>query len=256
MGSPDSAATFDPKVTCLPDLQGEPYINLLGRMHAVLKPKTYLEVGCWSGDSLSLAQCRTIAVDPYFRVEGNSVGRKPALMLFQLTSDDFFDQYSPSALLGRTLDMAFLDGMHLAEFLLRDFINTERHCRRNSVVFMHDCLPVDASITDRSSETERRKQGAHPYWWAGDVWKTVVALKTYRPDLAITAWDAQPTGLMAITNLDPTSTVLADRYQEIVAKFENLDLADYGIERYFQEIDIQPTAGMQTLENIAARFWL
>ena len=240
----------------LPDLAGEPYEQVLARMHKTLKPETYLEIGCWTGGSLELSSARTIAVDPQFRLPTSVIGQKPACLLFQMTSDAFFRQYSPSALLGQPLDMAFLDGMHLAEFLLRDFINTERHCRKNSVIFLHDCAPVDATITDRAIETERRRTGNHPGWWAGDVWKTVVTLKAARPDLMFTAWDAAPTGLIGITNLDPTSTVLADRYFDLVKPYESLDLQDYGIRRYFSEINLQSTQTIQSTEDIAALFWL
>jgi hypothetical protein len=251
-----AAAVSTPRAICVPDLQGEPYEDLLRRMHEILRPETYLEIGCYTGGSLGMATGKVVAIDPEFKLEGNWVGEKKTCMLFQMTSDAFFRQYSPSALFGQSLDMAFLDGMHLAEFLLRDFINTESHCRRNSVVFMHDCIPVDATIADRGMQTERRAQGQHPGWWTGDVWKVVVALKTSRPDLSITAWDAAPTGLVAVTNLDPKSTILSERYFDIIKSFENVDLADYGIERYFSELDIQPTSGTKTLEDIAARFWL
>lgn len=38
----------------------------------------------------------------------------------------------------------------------------------------------------------------------------------YRPDLTLTMADTWPTGLLLTTGLDPRSTVLKDRYEEII----------------------------------------
>lgn len=129
-----------------PDLAGEHYIATLQRLHEVLRPKTYLEIGVQLGDSLKLARCASIAIDPAFHIVPSNIEgvfAKPELHFYQMGSDDFFGQHSPSQILGRTIDMAFLDGMHRCEYLLRDFINTERHCKRNSIIALHDCLPVE-----------------------------------------------------------------------------------------------------------------
>lgn len=61
------------------------------------------------------------------------MGEKPALHLFQATSDDFF----ASDFLRRDgirLGLSFLDGMHLYEFLLRDVMNTEAASDPNGVI--------------------------------------------------------------------------------------------------------------------------
>jgi len=81
------------------------------------------------------------------------------LGLYQMPSDAFFAHYSPTALVGTPIEMAFLDGLHRCEYLLRDFINTERHCKPNSIVALHDCLPVEAAITGRM---EKYEISAHP----------------------------------------------------------------------------------------------
>ena len=40
--------------------------------------------------------------------------------------------------------------MHLYEFALRDFMNIEAHCRPESLVVLHDCLPVDSYMARRA----------------------------------------------------------------------------------------------------------
>ena len=90
--------------------------------------------------------------------------------------------------------MAFIDGMHHFEYALRDFINIEPLCRTGSVVFIHDCYPIDARSAERDQVTA---------FWSGDIWRLLVLLKKYRPDLAIHTLGTPPTGLGLITRLDP-----------------------------------------------------
>ena len=54
----------------------------------------------------------------------------------------------------------------------------------------------------------------------------VVALRRHRPDLSVVTADVAPTGMAIVTGLDPTSTVLFDRYDEIVADVDRLGWED------------------------------
>src|SRR4051794_33902788 len=119
----------NPTPATVPDLSGEPYIKVLRRFHEELKPRSYFEVGTLFGDSLAFVTCPSIAVDPGFQLRTSAIGSKTICAFFQMVSDRFFEQHDPKSILGRPIDIAFLDGMHRSEFLLRDFANTERHCR-------------------------------------------------------------------------------------------------------------------------------
>ena len=203
------------------DFTGEPYRTCLARLHEILRPRAYLEVGTFHGDSLKLARCAAIAVDPQFRLEHQVPGAAvPALCLFQMRSDEFFKSYDPRAILGRPIDFAFLDGMHLIEFLLRDFIQTERACHPQSVIALHDCVPLDLHMAGRDwGNMERRALSVHPNWWTGDVWKILLVLRRYRPDLTVEVLNAPPTGLVMIRGLDPESRVLIDKESGILEEF-------------------------------------
>ena len=109
--------------------------------------------------------------------------------------------------------MAFIDGMHWFEYALRDFANIERACSPGSVVFIHDCYPIDAESAARERSTKL---------WSGDVWKTILALRELRPDLHVATLDAKPTGLAVITGLDPSSTVLFDRLDEAIDRYMHM----------------------------------
>ncbi len=222
------------------DLKGQNYLQYLRALHVRMMPRTYLEIGSRSGDSLALANCVSIAIDPTFIISNNVIGQKPACLFFQCGSDDFFGDFNPTKILDSKIDFAFLDGLHLFEFLLRDFINTEQHCHANSIIAMHDCVPTDVYIADRNDDPVHRDQvGSKRHWWTGDVWKLAPILRRWRPDVSLTALDCEPTGLLLASNLDPKSTVLKDHYEEILAEFMDIDLEHYGLLRFHAELRVQ-----------------
>jgi hypothetical protein len=243
----------------LPDLPGEHYIDVLRRTHVQLEPQSYFEIGTLDGDSLGLAACPSIAVDTSFaRVVPNAaIGRKRLCAFYQMPSDRFFEAHDPIAILGRPIDLAFLDGMHLCEFLLRDFANVERYCNRNSIVVLHDCVPVEFGTTARSGMFPQQVlNSSRQGWWLGDVWRTLVTLKRRRLDLKITVLDASPSGLVFVTNLDPTSRILTASYVEIVEEMLSWSLEEIGLAKYQEMLGLISTTAFITAEQMAQRFWL
>jgi hypothetical protein len=174
---------------------GPPYREVLRLLHQRLRPSTYLEIGVESGASLQLAQQSELilGVDPSPRPGPQ---RLPAhARVFHMTSDAFFAEHARSSLLGqRRVDLAFIDGMHLFEFALRDFHNVERWCARASTVVLHDCLPVAAVAASRQRRTT---------FWVGDTWKALEYLLRARSDLSISVVPCYPSGLVIIRNLNP-----------------------------------------------------
>lgn len=201
------------------------YNRFFRRMHKAHVFDWYLEIGCRNGNILDLVQGKTIGVDPVFRLTKPVLGRKPGLHLFQETSDAFFAENRLQAL-GAQLSVSFIDGMHLFEFALRDFIGVEQASNPDGVVFVHDCFPYDHGMTTRDLDDL-------PEIWTGDVWKLVPILLEFRPDLKLTAFDARPSGLLMIEGLDPKSITLSDAMPDILKKFTDLTLKDYGTERFF-----------------------
>jgi hypothetical protein len=186
------------------------YYGLLPRIHALLKPSAYVEIGVRNGESLLLARSATTAVgiDPAPQI---TAALPPSTRIFRMTSDNFFANHDlKKELGGKPLDLAFIDGMHLFEFALRDFINLEKAASPGSTILVHDCYPVDR-ITAQRDRTTRI--------WSGDVWKLVLCLKKYRPDLQVATIDVPPTGLGVIRKLDPASNLLASRLQSICEEF-------------------------------------
>ena len=234
--------------------QGKPYTEVLAALHKLLNPRNYLELGVDLGTSLRLANCASVGVDPCLARVRDVKGRKPALYLFQKTSDDFFASVDVKALFDGPVDFAFLDGLHLFEVLLRDFMNVERCSHAGTVIAIHDCFPVDVFMTSRSCGDERHRLSSYPKWWTGDVWKMVPVLKRYRPDLQMAILEAPPTGLVLVTNLDPSSAVLCSDYQTIVDAYVPQDLETYGYERFIEECELVPASAIDSLEELAKVF--
>lgn len=194
-------------------MSGATYLELLARIHSRLQPRTYVEIGVNEGHSLRLAGpgTRAVGIDPEPRVEDTGDAA-----VFALTSDDFFAQHDLDAIFdGAPLDLVFIDGMHLFEFVLRDLINVGRHAVPTTTVLLHDCYPISAETATREHQT---------FLWTGDVWKVVLCLKQYCPGVEVSVVDVPPAGLGIVRHLDAgVSASLEDRYDEIVTRFMSLE---------------------------------
>lgn len=218
---------------------GKDYFLTLSQLHKTLLPKIYFEIGTATGLSLNIAACESVAVDPFFQLKQDVLGMKPRLLLIQKTSDDFFNNDAMFVFRNSKIDMAFLDGMHLFEYALRDFINTEKHMASNGIIVLHDCLPPDIYIACRNRGSEFHKLSKKPAWWTGDVWKIVVILKRYRPDLIIEVYDSAPTGLVIVRKPDPKSMILQYKYNDLVSEFMPITLEEYGLKKFRLECEIR-----------------
>jgi hypothetical protein len=183
--------------------------QFLQGLHKRLRPRTYFEIGVRKGKSLSLSRAPSVGVDPFFQVTHELLCD---LHLVRTTSDEFFARRHPFAHFPEpVVDLAFIDGMHLAEFALRDFINTERYCQATSVIVFDDVLPRNVVEAGRG-RVESAAKGA----WAGDVYKVIDVLRAHRPDLIVIEVATQPTGTLVVLGPDPDNSVLAAVYDALV----------------------------------------
>ncbi len=206
---------------------GKDYYSVLHAVHREYKPGSYLEIGVAQGRSLALAGNETIAigVDPDTAEPGKIMYLSPENrpVLFRTTSDDFFDRADLPDLIGADrLDMAFLDGLHRFEQTLRDFINVERFAGPDTLIFIHDGLPLNKLVADPDRKTA---------FWVGDVWKIIPCLKAVRPDLDIVTFPLQPSGLTLVRKLDPKSRILQRQFETITEHFKDLQLPEDWDER-------------------------
>ena len=188
-------------------MPGLKYGQIINRVHWELNPETYVEIGVARGGTLCRAQAdtRVVGIDPEPKIEKTIPSRAK---IYPTTSDDFFARYDLFEELGSSrLALGFIDGLHIYEQALRDFINLERYSQPDTVILIHDCYPP----TRLSAERDRAIA-----YWAGDVWRLIACLVQYRPDLQVSVIPTFPSGLGLVTSLDNQSTVLSDNYDEIV----------------------------------------
>ncbi len=181
--------------------------QLLAALHDRVRPRTYVEVGVHNGQGLRLSRVPSVGVDPDF-------GLKHELFtdvhLARVPSDEFFARERPLAHLPvGVADLAFVDGMHLAEFALRDVLAVERFTLPTSVILVDDMLPRDVAMANRKrTQTE----------WTGDVYKVTEALRRLRPDLLVIEVDTEPTGTCLVMCPDATRGGVLEGYDDWVAE--------------------------------------
>ncbi len=199
-------------------LPGPAYYNVLRWIHRILEPANYLEIGVHKGISLFQAIKGTpcIGVDP----SPDLAEEHPDARIFELTSDEFFERHDLRELLGGPVELAFIDGLHLYEQVLRDFVNVERYSTEGTVVLLHDCLPLDEVTAARDRTTD---------FYSGDVWKAVLALRRVRPELEMVIVRTAPTGLCIVRGLDSSDTRLEEALPELAETYRDYDF-DYYVE--------------------------
>jgi hypothetical protein len=182
-----------------------PYLEVLAEIHRELAPSLYLEIGVRHGGSLALAQCRAVGVDPKPEIRFDL---PPTASLALMASDDFFAGPYKQWLAGAP-DLCFIDGTHLFENALRDFMHAERLASPGTLIIFDDVFPNHRGQAARTRRTHA---------WTGDVWKLYPCMREYRPDLFIVPIDASPAGLLLVSGLDPQNRILWDHYNPIVRK--------------------------------------
>jgi hypothetical protein len=163
--------------------------EFLVMLHELLQPKLYVETGVHTGESLKLANCAAIGIDPYPLLTRT---QKPSELIAAMESDEYFDRHKEDW--ERKIDLGFIDGMHRFENAWRDFLNMEHNATTGSVIAFDDVLPYTKFMAARDMV---------PGDWTGDVWRVFYLLSEKRPDLRLQLVDTVPTGTLLVWQLDP-----------------------------------------------------
>ena len=158
-----------------------------------------------AGDSLSLARRGAIGVDPHMNLPDKEA---TAAALYYVTSDEFFRRKAGGD--RQSIDLALIDGLHLFEYALRDFMNTERRASKCGLIVVDDIFPNHAVQGSRFRRTRA---------WCGDVWRLLLCLNEQRLDLILLPLDCSPTGLLLIAGLDPDNRTLWQRYNLVIQQY-------------------------------------
>ena len=172
--------------------------------------KNYLEIGGFNGHVFfRVSSTFKIAVDPEFafnklRKIGKNIVNPYNLFnkYFVETSDDFFAKDAPNVFAEKKIQLALVDGMHEYGYALRDVGNILEYLADDGVIIMHDCNPKTKEEAGTLEEWRKRGKGK----WNGDVWKTIVHLRSLRKDLNVFVLDCDQ-GLGIVTWQKPENNL-------------------------------------------------
>ena len=157
------------------------------------KAKNYLEIGVQRGRCfLKIKAKNKIAVDPCFQINTTKKIRHLCKNIsnrnnvyHEMTSDDFFemaeDRYDK-----KYFDVIFIDGLHTYGQTKKDVIAGLEFLSDEGVMVLHDCFPPCEAAAYPSNSKQEAEALNLPGWtgeWCGDVWKTIVHLRSSRDDL-------------------------------------------------------------------------
>lgn len=142
-------------------------LNALIEKHGL---KSYLEIGVQNpGNNFDKIRCeRKIGVDPDTKADD----------VWKMTSDEFFDikefvhysQETGKKTFYHNYDLIFIDGLHHADQVKRDFENSLKCLSDDGFILIHDVLPENEAGTIVPRETK--------VWW-GDVYKFAMNIGQY-----------------------------------------------------------------------------
>lgn len=135
--------------------------------------KRYLEIGIQDPkQNFYKINCDTkIGIDPALKEQRD----RDTWKIFSMTSDQFFKHYfemgwvEENEVMGWSPDLVFIDGLHTAEQVKKDFENALKVLSPNGFIVLHDCNPEKEEHTIVPRPTER----GH---WNGDVYKFAASL--------------------------------------------------------------------------------
>jgi hypothetical protein len=131
--------------------------DLLNHLAGKYNLQTYLEIG---------VQVPEINFDKIKCKYKSSVDPDPkANAMYQMTSDKFFTHW----IYDGTFDLIFIDGLHTAEQVKKDFENALKILSPNGFIVLHDCNP------EKEEHTIIPRPSARGHW-NGDVYRFAVML--------------------------------------------------------------------------------
>jgi hypothetical protein len=143
--------------------------------------KSYLEIGVEYGTTFNNVHfLNKVGVDPSPKIDDHRILLK--------TSDKFFEDNNKC----NTFDVIFIDGMHQANFFLKDFINSMKVLNEGGVIIVDDILPLNYNEQLKIPVKHYYEDNILKYGepWTGDGWSVVYfILKNYSNNFEFTYYN-------------------------------------------------------------------
>jgi len=177
--------------------------------------KKYLEIGVQGGYVLGNVRCDCkVGVDP----------DKNSRATIFLTSDEFFSQNQ------EMFDVIFIDGLHHADQVKRDILNSLIILNNGGYIVCHDMIPHYEAMQSRPQQQDV---------WTGDCWKAWVDLRQNNNDLE-----------MFVIDTDYGCGVIKKGYQEVISVNQDLNWQNFvsnknywmniiSVEQFLKDLEIK-----------------
>lgn len=130
----------------------------------------YLEIGVQGGHCFRAINCENkVGVDP----DTTSAATRHTF------SDAYFNECK---LNGVKHDIIFIDGLHHADQVEKDILNSLECLKEGGTIVMHDCLPTSKHMQEIPMRADHDE-------WTGDTWKAYAKLRAERNDLEMCVVD-------------------------------------------------------------------
>jgi hypothetical protein len=135
--------------------------EIINHLIKKIQANSYLEIGVRepSGNFDNIICPNKTAIDPF------PLGPD----IIPLTSDDFFAQNTSK------FDVIFIDGLHHADQVEKDIINSLEVLNENGYIVCHDMNPTNELMQIVPIQTDGE--------WTGDCWKAWVKVRSTNPNL-------------------------------------------------------------------------
>lgn len=165
-------------------------VKFLQKIIDTMKYKTYLEIGCRYGETLSNLKNidSRVGIDPEALRRDQYYTDKGFCFIYHCTSDEYFKTYG---MLHNSIDLIFIDGLHRYEQVIKDVKNSLSILSDKGLIVLHDCNPPSAEAAEEDYDINGRRE------WCGDVWKII---PTYRENSFVVDYDY---GMGILTKTEP-----------------------------------------------------
>ena len=184
-------------------------LNLINKIIIDFQLKSYLEIGCDQDEVFSKVVIENkVGVDP---VSGGNI---------RLTSDEFFKKNTDF------FDLIFIDGLHEYSQVKKDIVNSLKVLNPKGIILIHDCMPL--SYLDQAIPRGQRK-------WNGDVWKSIVELRTRNDVFTCVGCFDQGIGMI----LNRKNDQILELSEDYNFRFKDLSYENYynNFDKYLNLID-------------------
>ena len=151
-------------------------IDALERLHALLRPRAYLQLGLRRPEYVDLARCGAVLVAPDPQLPRDALAGKPWLKLYAMESDAFFARERADEVCEQEpLDLAVIDGVRSLAHLTRDLRHIEQWSNERTCAVVFAGGDSNAVLSQYVTLAKEHRPGLRVHLVASDADAFLVA---------------------------------------------------------------------------------